>query len=80
MNESDIRARMGEMQACLGAMDGTWPHIARELQRERLDKMTSLVVADDAELRGRIKQIDDLLQMPQYLRREIENLSNALPK
>lgn len=79
-HEQDIRVRMGECQAALNAMDGVWPHIARELNRERLLKMERLVVAEDQELRGRIKQIDDLLLLPQYLRREITDLSNALPK
>lgn len=75
-----VRVRLGEAQATLNAMDGVWPHIARELQRERLTKMERLVVAEDQELRGRIKQIDDLLLLPQYLRMEIQNLSTALPE
>lgn len=75
-----VRVRLGEVQATLNAMDGTWPHIVRELQRERLAKMEALVVAEDQELRGRIKQIDDLLLLPQYLRMEIQNLSKALPE
>lgn len=82
MNEDrrqDCRARIAEAQATLNATQGVWPYICNELQRERLAKMERLVVAEDPELRGRIKQIDDLLQMPQYLRREIENLSGALP-
>ncbi len=75
----DCQRRIAEAQTTLNAMQGVWPYICNELQRERLVKMERLVVAEDPELRGRIKQIDDLLQMPQYLRREIENLSGALP-
>jgi len=76
----NIRVRMSECQATLNAMDGVWPHIARELRRERLAQIERLVVAEDQELRGRIKQIDELLLLPQYLRREITDLSNALPE
>lgn len=83
MNDDQLdaaRVRLGEVQATLNAMDGVWPHIARELGRDRLRKMDALVVAEDQELRGRIKQIDDLLLLPQYLRMEIQTLSGALPK
>ncbi len=75
-----VRIRLGEVQATLNAMDGVWGHIARELQRDRVAKTEALVVAEDQELRGRIKQIDDLLLLPQYLRMEMQNLSNALPE
>lgn len=74
-----VRARVSECGDVLAAMDGIWPRIALELERQRMTKMEMLVVAEDQELRGRIKQIDDLLLLPQYLRREIENLSSALP-
>ncbi len=75
-----VRSRLSETMATLTAMDGVWPHITRELQRKRLAYLETLVVAEDQELRGRIKEIDELLRMPQYLRMEIENLSNSLPK
>lgn len=80
MNESEIRARLDQMQACLNAMVGLWPFVVTELEAQRLQRMESLVTAEDPELRGRIKQIADLIALPQYLRSEIENWNLALPK
>ncbi len=72
------RVRLMVLQAASGAMEAAWPYLTPMLQGLRAEKVEALVSADDQELRGRIKQIDDLLQMPQYLRSEIQVLSEAL--
>lgn len=74
------RVRLMVLQSAVGAMDASWPFLAPLLQELRGEKVAALIAADDQELRGRIKQIDDLLQMPQYLRNEIQVLSEALPR
>ena len=71
--------RHNQVAATLNAMGGCWPLVAAELARIRADKVETLVAADSPELRGAIKEIDQLLQLPNNLREELLSYANALP-
>lgn len=50
---------------------GVWPLMQRELTYQREWLVESLVTQNSDEIRGKIKLIDDLLRLPNTLRREL---------
>lgn len=79
MTPEQLNERQGQLTALLAALPAAWAMLTAELQRSRAEKVERLVAADDPELRGRIKEIDDLLQLPNNLRQELLSFVNALP-
>jgi hypothetical protein len=70
--------RRNEAGALMTALQGgVWPHLERELEQQRARLVESLISENSEELRGRIKQIDDLLRLPNTLRQE---LNDPLPE
>lgn len=74
------RERLNQVQAVLNALPGAWAPLVRELERIRAEKVASLVTANNEELRGAIKFIDEVLQLPNNLHQELLTLANSLPK
>jgi hypothetical protein len=72
--------RLNQVAATLNAMEHGWPTVAAELARRRAEMVERLVAADNAELRGAIKQIDEVLQLPNNLRQELLSYDKALPE
>jgi len=73
-----MSTRRNEAEALMLALQsGVWPHLARELEQQRARLVESLISENSEELRGRIKQIDDLLRLPNTLRQE---LNDPLPE
>lgn len=70
--------RRNNASALMTALQGgVWPHLTRELEEMRARLVESLISENSEELRGRIKQIDDLLRLPNTLRQE---LNDPLPE
>lgn len=46
----------------------------QELQRKRQSLLLSLVSSNDDEVRGKIKQLDELIRLPEDLQSEAVNL------
>jgi type VI protein secretion system component VasF len=78
--EQDVRQRVDQVQAVLNAIPEAWAPLAREFERIRAEKVDKLITANNEELRGAIKFIDEVLQLPNNLRQELLNLVNSLPK
>lgn len=78
MTTPEQQERLNQVTATLNAMAGCWPTVAAELARIRADKVETLVAADSPELRGAIKEIDQLLQLPNNLRQELLSYDKAL--
>lgn len=74
-----LRERQNQVAATLTAMTGSWSIIAAELQRIRAEKLERLVASENPEIRGAIKQIDEILQLPNNLHQELLSFVNALP-
>lgn len=70
--------RVSEIQSTLNAMDGTWPHVLRELARSREQLVSALVTENDEQTRGKVKQIDALVLLPNTLRQELMYLIDSL--
>jgi hypothetical protein len=79
MSAEAVLERQAQIAPLFSAMHGMWPLLAAELTRIREQHMTGLVAENDEQLRGRIKQIDDLLFLPHSLRQELQNLSESVP-
>lgn len=77
---STISARIDQVQSALNALAASWAPLAREFERIRADKVLNLITENNEQTRGAVKQIDELLQLPNNLRQELLSLANSLPK
>lgn len=55
-------------------LQAAWPTLRPELKRQYDELITQLVTANNDETRGRIKQLAELLELPNTLQREAEDL------
>lgn len=76
--EQDLKARANEISQAIEAMHAAWPFLLREIQRLNAEQLPRLIQKDDEQLRGRIKQLQDLEELPLRLRRELEDINAAL--
>lgn len=76
----EVAERVNQVQAVLNALPGAWAPLARELERIRAEKVEALVTENNEQTRGAVKQIDEVLQLPNNLRQELLNLVNSLPE
>jgi hypothetical protein len=74
----DLKTRANEISQAIEAMHGAWPFLLREIQRLKAEKLPDLIAKDDEQLRGRIKQLQELEELPLQLRRELEDINAAL--
>lgn len=75
----EAEQRLAQVTPLYSALGGMWPLLAAELERSKADLVISLISENSEELRGRIKQIDDLLNLPHSLRQELDLLTKPLP-
>lgn len=78
MTRDDIERRIGDISRFMEAMSHGWPFLSAELKRRADDLTESLVSTNNEETRGRIKQLRDVLDMPEALASERQSLSEAL--
>jgi type VI protein secretion system component VasF len=78
--QAELRGRVNQVQGLLNAIEGAWAPLARELARMRAEKVESLVTENNEQTRGAVKQIDEVLQLPNNLREELLSLINSLPE
>lgn len=74
----DLKARANEITQTLEAMHSAWPFLLREIQRLKAEQLPQLISKDDEQLRGRIKQLQALEDLPLQLRQELEDINAAL--
>lgn len=66
-----------EISSLYGALSGAWPILKPWLQ-ERKDELTALLVSvNDEQTRGRIKELDDILKLPERLQNESIGFQNV---
>jgi len=63
MNEDGLSQERADL-ARLEQIHTVWPTLSAHLTKIREDLVEKLVVREDNEVRGRIKQIDELLDLP----------------
>lgn len=71
-------ARLAEIEQTLAAITSGWPWLAVELNRRVQELTTQLVNADNEQTRGRIKALQDILELPVTLQQERDGISAGL--
>lgn len=59
-----------EILALQAGLAGAWPLFRPWLDEKRQELVRNLVSANDEEARGRIKQLDEILELPERLQNE----------
>lgn len=77
--QTEAEARLTQITALFSAMQGAWPAIAVELGLRQQDLIASLISQNNDETRGRIKQLNDLIDLPNSIYQEMQNLKQPLP-
>jgi hypothetical protein len=66
--------RLAEILPLQQALAASWTFLKVYLEQRKRELVTDLVAADDEQKRGRIKEINDLLELPERLQQEAVNL------
>lgn len=75
---SEAEARLAEIDRTIQAIGLAWPVISALLQH-KADALTSeLIGQDNEQTRGRIKQLRELMDLPQTLQQEREGIRAGL--
>lgn len=62
--------RLNEVERLLMAADAIWPLLAQEIGKTIAQHVETLITQDNPEVRGRIKALRDLLNLPETLHQE----------
>lgn len=72
------RARLAEIGNTLQAIQTGWPYVLAEIN-SRIESLTMQLVSQESEqVRGRIKALRDLRDMPEALQQERDGISAGL--
>lgn len=78
MDRDELSRRLSERQSLLTAMGAFWPLFVGELEARKADKVSALIVNENAEARGHIKCLLSLMEFPADLDREVRDLAQML--
>lgn len=78
MTHEEIGARVGQIGRTLDALRDAWPSLSAEIQSRIEDRTNALITANDEQTRGGIKELRNLLNLPETLQQEREGLTAAL--
>jgi len=73
-----MEQRKQQIASMMLAMEATWPQIRLMLQDRKQDYIDNLIAQDNEQTRGRIKEIDDLINLPSTLHQELMAIQDAL--
>jgi len=73
-----LQSRKSEIERLFGAMQAAWPFFLQEIKRREAEMIQRLVTVNDDELRGRIKELQRLKELPSDLRVELDDIGAAL--
>ncbi len=76
--KTHLQKRGADIQQLIEAIRSGWPFLLAELKSREQEKTQQLVTANDETLRGRIKEIRDLQELPSDLYQELEDIGAAL--
>jgi hypothetical protein len=68
------RERLAQIAPMQQALSVVWTALEKHLRERKADLVLRLVSKNDDEVRGRIKEIDDLLELPERLQQEAVSL------
>lgn len=70
--------RIAEIDEALRALQPAWPAFAAVLEDRKQALTHELIAQDNEQTRGRIKQLRELMELPELLRQEREGIRAAL--
>lgn len=73
--EREAQDRLAELSALQGGLAAAWLSLQPHLEARKAELVLALISHDDAEARGRIKELNELLGLPERLQREAEALT-----
>ena len=81
MTELDeIRGRISEITQCLEAIHIGWPFFCAELARMEHELTESLITQESESVRGKIRLLRAIKELPEALQAEREGLNQGLPE
>lgn len=66
----EAEERLAQIAPLQHGLQAAWITLKPHLERRRAELITKLVTANDEQTRGRIKEVDDLLDLPERLQQE----------
>lgn len=73
-----LKSRANKLRSQMEAMRHAWPFLLPVLQERRDEKTQALIAKEDPEVRGHIKAIQGLIELPETVRAELEQLEQAI--
>lgn len=74
----DAQERIDEINKILEAIKQGWPFFMAELEQRKALAIAQLIGQESEQVRGRIKALNELLDMPEMLVKEREGISAGL--
>ena len=78
MDLEATKSRANHLRSFIEAMRTAWPFLLPELQSLRANQVQALIAKEDPEARGQIKAYQRLIDLPETLRCELEQLEGDL--
>lgn len=75
---SEISERLEYLGALITVVDGAWPRVSVEIEQRIEANLLSLIASENAEARGAIKALKDLLDLPATLTSERDQITAEL--
>lgn len=76
--QTAIQARANALKHQLEVMRNAWPFLLPVLVERRDEKTQALIAKEDPEVRGAIKAYQGLIDLPESVKAELEQLEQAL--
>lgn len=74
----DMRGRIAAINTFLEASTNSWPFLCAELDRIERELIETLITNDSEEVRGRIKALRAIKELPETLQAERSGLTEGL--
>ena len=75
MTRDEWGALLNKKQQVLEAMRAVWPVLVSELEAMRADAVASLVAQESEQVRGKIKALDAVMDLPHTVKDEVQQLA-----
>lgn len=76
--QADNQTRANTLKHLMEVMRNAWPFLLPELIKRRDEKTQSLIAQENPEVRGAIKAIQGLIDLPETVKAELEQLEQVL--
>ena len=78
MDIESLEARSGNISKGLEAMKSAWPFVYLEIESRISELTATLISSNDEQVRGKIKALKDIQELPFLLQAEQEGIRAAL--